>query len=118
MLWSRNATANVATSMTAGDCAAQRPEDDPLHRERERDHDGEAEDDPRPQRPVPLRGERQRVGPGHDQLAVGEVDEPEHAEDEADPDGHQRVDRAEAGGVDEHLPVDPEDAAERGRHER
>ena len=43
MLWSRKATAKVATSITAGDCVAQRPEDDPLHRERERDHDGEAE---------------------------------------------------------------------------
>jgi hypothetical protein len=33
--WSRNAIANVVTSITAGDCAAQRPEDDAVHRERE-----------------------------------------------------------------------------------
>ena len=38
---------------------------------------------------------RERVGAGHDQLAVGEVDQPQHAEDEADADRHQRVDRAE-----------------------
>ena len=95
MLCSRNATANVATSITAGDCAAQRPEDEPVHRDREREHDGEAEDDPRPDRPAPLRRERERERAGHHELAVREVDEPQHAEDEADPDRHQRVDRAE-----------------------
>ena len=55
----------------------------------------------RPQRPVPLRGERQGVGARHDQLPVREVDEPQHAEHEADADGHQRVDGAEPDGVDE-----------------
>ena len=51
-------------------------------------------------------GVRERVRAGHDQLAVGEVDEPQDAEDEADADGHQRVGRAEADGVDDHLGVD------------
>ena len=83
---------------------AQRPEDRALHRQRERDHDREAGEDARRDRPVG--GERERVGAGHDQLAVGEVDEPEHPEDEPDPDRHQRVDGAEADGVDQGLGVD------------
>ena len=40
------------------------------------------------------------------ELAVGEVHEPQDAEDEADADGHQRVGRAEADRVDDHLGVD------------
>ena len=103
---SRNATANVAISMTAADCVSQRPEDDPLHREREREHDREAERDADADGPVALRRERERERAGHDQLPVGEVDEPHHAEDEADPDGHEREDRAEADRVDLHLQVD------------
>ena len=39
---SRNAIAKVVTSITAGDCVAQRPEDRALHRERQRDDDDEA----------------------------------------------------------------------------
>ena len=35
MLCKRNATAKVATSITAGDLPAQRPEDDPVHEQRE-----------------------------------------------------------------------------------
>ena len=54
----------------------------------------------------PARGERERVRAGHDQLPVGEVDEPQDAEDEPDPDRHQRVDGAEADGVDQGLGVD------------
>ena len=60
------------------------------------------------------RREGERVGAGHDELAVGEVDEPQDAEDEADPDRHQRVDGAEADGVDQRLRVDRGDDA----HER
>ena len=84
----------------------QRPEDDPLHREREREHDGEAERDPDPHGPVAVGrvGEGERAG--HDQLPVGEVDEPHHAEDEPDPDRHEREDRAEADRVDLHLQVE------------
>ena len=97
----------------------QRSKHHPVHRERQCDHDGEAEQHRRPQRPVPLRGERERVGTRHDQLPVGEVDKPQHAEDEPDPDGHERVDRAQADRIDENLPVDPEDRGrKRGRHER
>ena len=40
--WSRNATANVVTSITAGDCVRSGRKTAPLHRERERDHDREA----------------------------------------------------------------------------
>ena len=78
---------------------AQRPEDDALHRQRERDHDREAQDDAPHDRPVAVG--REREGAGHDELPVGEVDEPQHAEDEADAHGHQRVDRAEPDRVDE-----------------
>ena len=104
--WSRNATANVAMSITAADCAAERPEDDALHREREREHDREAERDPDADGPVALRCERERERAGHDQLPVGEVHEPHHAEHEPDADGHEREDRAEADGVDLHLQVE------------
>ena len=120
--WSRNATANVAMSMTAARLRAQRPEDDALHREREREHDGEAERDPDADGPVALRGERERERAGHDQLAVGEVDEPHDAEDEADADGHQGEDRAEPDRVDLHLEVEcvPDEVGEAAgeHHER
>ena len=46
-LWSRNATAKVVTSITAGDCVRSGRKTAPLHRERERDHDGEAGRDAR-----------------------------------------------------------------------
>ena len=45
MLWSRNATANVATSITAGRLAAERPKHEPVEQRREGEHDREAEDD-------------------------------------------------------------------------
>ena len=95
MFWSRNATANVATSITAGDCVRSGRKTSRSMQERERQHDGEADEDRRPVRQAPLRAEREREGAGHDQLPVGEVDEPQHAEDEPDPDRHQRVDAAE-----------------------
>jgi len=56
-----------------------------------------------------LRGERERECARHHELAVGEVDEPQHAEHEADPDRHQRVHRAERRCVGERLPVDVEE---------
>ena len=105
--WSRKAIANVVTSITAGDCVRSGRKTTSLHRERERDDDREAGEDAPGDGPA--RRERERVGAGHDQLAVGEVDEPQHAEDEADPDRHQRVDGAEADGVDERLGVDGRD---------
>ena len=61
----------------------------------------------------PARRERERVGAGHDQLPVGEVDEPQDAEDEPDPDRHQRVDGAEPDRVDERLGVDGGDGSGR-----
>ena len=85
---------------------AQRTEDDALHRQGQEDHDGEAQRDSDAYRPAAVGGERERERAGHDQLPVGEVDEPEHAEDEADADGHQREDRAEPDRVDLHLQVD------------
>ena len=106
MLWSRKATANVAISITAGDWDAQRPEDGPLHRQRQDDHDREAERDPHADRPAALGCEGERERARHDQLAVGEVHQPEHAEDEPDADRHQREDRAEPDRVHLHLQVD------------
>ncbi len=84
----------------------QRTEDDALHRKREREHDGETERDADADRPVTFRREGDRERAGHDQLPVGEVHEPHHAEHEADPDGHQREDRAEPDRVDLDLQVD------------
>ena len=111
MLWSRNATANVATSITAGECPRSGRKTSRSISDREREHDREAEDDPGPHRPAPLRGERERERARHHELAVGEVDEAQHAEDEPDPDRHQRVDRAERERVGERLPVDVEERA-------
>src|SRR6185437_8068820 len=45
------------------------------------------------------------VGGDHDQLPVREVDEPQHAEDEPDPDGDQRVHRPQPDGIDQCLDV-------------
>ena len=59
-----------------------------------------------PDRPVAVGGERERERAGHHELAVREVDEPQDAEDEADADRHQRVDRADADRVDLHLRLD------------
>jgi hypothetical protein len=93
--------------------AAQRAEDREFHEHREADHDREAEDDrqPRGQRLVPevvrrLRPEREHVRAGHDELAVGEVHEAEHTEDEPDTERHQGVHRTEADRVDDRLRVD------------
>ena len=83
----------------------QRPEDDALHRQRQRQDDDDAERDPHGDGPSALGGEGQREPAGHDQLAVGEVDESKHAEDEADADGHQREDRAEPDRVHLHLEI-------------
>ena len=112
-LWSRNATANVVTSITAGEAVRSGRKTARSIRNEQRDHDREAGDDARRDRPARREGER--VGAGHDQLPVGEVDEPEHAEDEPDPDRHQRVDGAEADGVDERLGID---RGERQAHAR
>ena len=98
-----------------GRLRAQRPEDDEVHQERQRDDDAEAERDPDDERQIPLRRECERVGAGHDELAVREVDEPQDAEDETDPDRHERVDGAEPDRVDDHLPADAEKPE---RHER
>ena len=84
--------------------APERPEDDAVHRERERDDDREARGDA--PRDGPSRGEGERVRARHHELAVGEVDEPQDAEDEADPDGHQRVDRAEPERIGERREVE------------
>ena len=111
----RNATANVATSITAGEWPRNGRNTSRSMSEREHEHDGEAEDDRRPHRPAPLGGHGERERARHHELAVGEVDEAQHAEDEADADGHQRVDRAERNRVGERLPVDVE---EREHHEK
>jgi hypothetical protein len=86
---------------------AQRPEERDLHQQGERDHHSEAREDRRPLGPVVLASDRKRVCPRHDQLAVGEVDEAENAEDEADPDRHERVHGSERNRVDRGLQHQP-----------
>ena len=109
MLCRRNETAKVATSITAGDCVAQRPEHERGPCASESASRTAKQKRIAEQRRPAARCERERVGAGHDQLAVGEVDEPQDAEDEADADGDQGVDRAERERVGEGLPVDVED---------
>ena len=84
----------------------QRSERDPLHQERRDDGGEHGGEDTRCVGPGVR--ERERVGGDHDQLAVGEVDQPEHAEHEPDPDGDEREDGAKAERVDEVLDVDHE----------
>ena len=110
MFSSRKATANVATSMTAGDCPRSGRKTSRSMSGREHEHDRQAESDPRPDGPAPVGSERKRERAGHDQLPVGEVDESQDAEDQPDSDGHERVDRTEGDTVGERLPVDVEDA--------
>src|SRR6266516_3973144 len=94
--------------------ATKRAEHDPIHRDGERHDDAEAQEDPDPDGPTALVREGERVGTGHHELAVGEVDEAEDAEDQADADRHQRIDAAEPECIGKCLPV----GAEHGRHER
>ena len=115
MLWSRKAIAKVATSITAGDCVRSGRKTSRSIASDSTSTTAKQSSDARPDRPVPLRRDREREGARHDQLAVGEVDEPQDTEDEADADGHQRVDRAEPDRVGEHLPVDVENLDD---HER
>ena len=116
-LCSTNEIANVVTSMTVGDCSRS-------GRKTARSIASESAITTAKHATMlhgdrPGRGVGERVGAGHDQLAVGEVDEPQDAEDEADADGHQRVGRAEADRVDDHLRVDRrERECAEGVHER
>ena len=123
MLWSRNATANVAMSITAGDCARS-------GRKTTRSIASESTSTTAKQSAIPTPTGQPRSeanasanAAGHDQLAVREVHEPQDAEDEPDPDGHQREDRAEPDRVHLHLEVDrvAEEVGEplrRAAHER
>ena len=108
MLCSRNATAKVATSIDRGRLRPQRPEDDASIASDRAITTAKQSTIPAQTGQSHSEAKRERVGAGHDQLAVGEVDEPQDAEDEADPDRHQRVDRAQADRVDEHLQSTPE----------
>ena len=101
-----NATANVVTSITAGDCERSGRNATSSMASGEHEDDAEAEHDPGPHRPVAVGREGERVGAGHDQLPVREVDQPQDAEDEADADGHEREDRAQPDRVDDGLRVD------------
>ena len=102
--WSTNAIAKVVTSITAGDAPRSgRKTARSIASERTTTTTKQAA---MLQTTRPARREGERVGAGHDQLAVREVDEAQHAEDEADPDRHQRVDRAEPDRVDDRLGVD------------
>ena len=100
-----NATANVATSIVAADCVRSGGRPHAPSRATAR-HDEEAERDAAPDGPVAVGGEGQSEAPAAAELPVGEVDEAQHAEDEADADRHQRVDRADADRVHLHLGVD------------
>ena len=113
---SRNATANVAMSMTAADCVRSGLKTTRSIASESASTTREAERDPHADRPVVIRGERERERAGHDQLAVGEVDQPHHAEDEADADRHERVDRTEPDGV--HLDLEIDVAIANEGHER
>ena len=104
MFWRMNATANVATSITAGECPRSGRKTSLSISSESSQHDAEAEEDRLPVRQPPLCAEGEREGAGHHQLPVGEVDEAEHAEDEADPHRHERVDAAERERVREHGP--------------
>ena len=92
-------------SITAADWSRSGLKTRTLHCEREDEHDREAEGDSDAHRPPVVGRERERERAGHDQLAVREVDQPHHAEDEPDADGHERVDRTEPDRVDLHLLV-------------
>ena len=105
MLWSRNATAKVAISITAGDCVRSGRKTTRSIASESARTTSEAERDPDGDGPPALGGEGEREPTGHDQLAVGEVDESKHAEDEADADGHQGEDRAEPDRVHLHLEI-------------
>ena len=123
-LWSRKATAKVATSIVAADCVRSGRKTTRSIASESAITTREAEEDPDAHRPVPVGGEGERERARHHELAVGEVDEPEHAEDEADPDRHQRVDRADPDRVDLHLRLDRgaqevgEPAGDEARHDR
>src|SRR5262249_27645157 len=91
--------------------APQRPEEPDLEQQRKPDHDSEAGEDGGPLGPAVLAADRERVGARHDQLPVGEVDEAQHAEDQADPNCHQRVDRPERKRVERGLEHQPKYAA-------
>ncbi len=78
--------------------AAQRPEGQPLHAERQDRHH-----EYRRQRHHDVGLARQAVereSADHDQLAMGEIDQPHDAEDQPDAERGQRVDGAQADGVD------------------
>ena len=80
--------------------APERPEDALLD-ERECGDDGEAREDGDDRGPAAQI--RERVATCGDQLAVGEVDEPHHAEHEPDPERDDAVDGAERDRVDHRL---------------
>src|SRR6266508_5563177 len=49
----------------------------------------------------------------HQELALGEVDDPHHAEDDAEPDAHQAVDGADQNAGDERLKENLDESAQR-----
>ena len=104
MLCRTNEIANVVTSMTVGDCSRS-------GRKTARSIASEsaittAKHATMLQSTRPVRRVGERVRAGHDELAIGEVDEAQDAEDEPDADGHERVGRSQADRIDDHLGVD------------
>ena len=92
---------------------AQRPEGDALGRQREQNCGEKAAE--KHQRDGLAEKRQERVAGDHDQLAMGEVDQPHDAEDEPDAERRQRVEAAYAQRIHErlHQPVDHGAAAER-----
>jgi hypothetical protein len=83
---------------------AQRPEGDPLHAEGE---DGDDDDGAQGHDHHRIAGQRvDHEAAHHDQLAMGEVDQAHDAEDEADAERGQGIDRAQADRVDQVLDDD------------
>jgi hypothetical protein len=80
---------------------AQRPEGGALGGERQHDRRDEAAGEHDRER-LPEQRE-QRVAGGHDQLAMGEVDEPHHAKNQPDAERGQRIEAADADRIDERL---------------
>lgn len=80
--------------------AAQGPEGDALHGER-REHGGaDAEHHDGKQRRAEPEPEQHPAARQRHDLAMGEVDQPDDGEDDGQPQREQRVDAAEAEGVD------------------
>ena len=82
--------------------AAQRPDEGPLDRDPDEEHRRDGHQQADKQVDVQVHGQHvAEVRAEHDQDALGDVDDVEHAEDQRQPDRHQRVDTAAENAVDD-----------------